>query len=126
TGTGERQIRPRLTVATPPTPWPRERPLGAPFENEWAPASREPISMRPDTLVGMQSEWRWFFASIRDSILHPRAFASQLAREHFGLAGVFVVIAAGISLSVSIDAIVILSKGADPLADLTRLVIDAF
>ena len=74
----------------------------------------------------MESEWRWFGASLRDALLRPRRFAAALAREHFGLAGVLVVLVAGIALSISVDTAVIVSKGADPFADLTRLVIDAF
>ena len=74
----------------------------------------------------MQSEWRWFGATVRDALVRPRRFAAALAREHFGLAGVLVVIFAGIALSITVDAVVILSKDADPLADPTRLVFDAF
>jgi hypothetical protein len=73
-----------------------------------------------------ESEWRWFGASVRDSLIRPRQFAHALAREHFGLAGVLVVIGAGIALSLTIDAVVILSKGGDPMAALTRLIVDAF
>src|SRR2546422_880514 len=39
----------------------------------------------------MQSEWRWFGATLGDSLLRPRRFASTLGREHYGLAGVVVV-----------------------------------
>jgi len=47
----------------------------------------------------MQSEWRWFGATLGDSLLRPRRFASTLGREHYGLAGVLVVFVAGIALS---------------------------
>ncbi|TMD59567.1 MAG: hypothetical protein E6I87_08985 [Chloroflexi bacterium] len=74
----------------------------------------------------MQSEWRWFGGTLRDSWLRPRHFASTLGREHYGLAGILVVLVSGIALSIAIDAAVLLSKGFNPLAaDPTRLVLDA-
>src|SRR5919198_3254207 len=73
-----------------------------------------------------ESEWRWFGQSVRDSLLRPRRFAAALGEEHFGLAGVLVVVIAGVALSVAVDCVVILSKGADPTADLNRLAFDAF
>ena len=71
------------------------------------------------------SEWRWFRASLADALIRPRRFAGELAREHFGLAGVLVALVAGMALSVTVDVAVVLSKGADPLGLLTRLVVDA-
>ena len=73
-----------------------------------------------------ESEWRWFGQSVRDSLLRPRRFAAALGEEHFGLAGVLVVVIAGVALSLAVDCVVILSKGADPTADLNRLAFDAF
>ncbi|MCA1683263.1 MAG: hypothetical protein LC685_04665, partial [Actinobacteria bacterium] len=49
----------------------------------------------------------------------------SLAREHYGLAGVLVSILAGMALSLSVDALVIASKGLDPLEFTNRLLIDA-
>src|SRR5919204_541692 len=46
-----------------------------------------------------ESEWRWFGQSVRDSLLRPRRFAAALGEEHFGLAGVLVVVIAGVALS---------------------------
>lgn len=48
-----------------------------------------------------------------------------MANEHYGLAGLVVVLVAGIALSVTIDVAIILSKGAEPSALLVRLVLDA-
>lgn len=72
-----------------------------------------------------ETEWQWFRHAIRDSILRPRRFAASLAHEHYGLAGVVVAILAGIALSVSVDALVIASKGLSPLDFTSRLLIDA-
>src|SRR5258708_21328280 len=72
-----------------------------------------------------ETEWQWFRRSIRDSIVRPRLFAASLAREHYGLAGVLVAVIAGIALSVSVDALVIASKGLDPLSFTNRLLTHA-
>ncbi len=74
----------------------------------------------------MQSEWRWFRASLVESLVHPGQFARTLPREHYGLASVLVALIAGAALSVTVDALVILSKQADPLAFAPRVLADAF
>jgi len=72
-----------------------------------------------------ETEWQWFRRSVRDSLLHPGRFAAGLAREHYGLAGVLVALIAGAVLSISVDALVIASKGLN-VPDFTgRLVTDA-
>lgn len=72
-----------------------------------------------------ENEWGWFRASVADALWRPRRFARNAASEHYGLAGLAVVLAAGVALSVTIDVAVILSKGADPLAFVVRLGLDA-
>ena len=72
-----------------------------------------------------ETEWQWFRRSIRDSLLRPGRFAASLAREHYGLAGVLVALLAGIALSVSVDALVLASKGASVTAFVTRILLDA-
>lgn len=72
-----------------------------------------------------ESEWQWFRRSIRDSLLRPRRFAASLAREHYGLAGVLVAILAGIALSLSVDSLVLASKGSSVLDFTARVLIDA-
>ena len=79
----------------------------------------------PDVDDSDETEWQWFRHAIRDSIVRPRRFASSLAREHYGLAGVVVALLAGIALSVSVDALVIASKGLTPLDFTSRIFIDA-
>jgi hypothetical protein len=74
----------------------------------------------------VESEWAWFRGSLAESLVRPGLFARRLAREHYGLAGVFVALLAGAALSVTIDVGVILSRGADPLAFVPRLLADAF
>lgn len=72
------------------------------------------------------TELGWFRAELFRSIVSPRAFARELAREHFGLAGVLVALIAGMALSISVDALVLATKGISPAGFVTRLVIDAF
>ncbi|HEX9494455.1 MAG TPA: Yip1 family protein [Candidatus Limnocylindria bacterium] len=72
-----------------------------------------------------ETEWQWFRRAIRDSLLRPSAFASSLAREHYGLAGVLVALLAGFALSVSVDWLVLASKGLSPLSFATRILLDA-
>src|SRR5258708_630819 len=62
-----------------------------------------------------ETEWQWFRRAIRDSLLRPSAFASSLAREHYGLAGVLVALLAGFALSVSVDWLGPPSQGPRPL-----------
>ncbi|HEV2010193.1 MAG TPA: Yip1 family protein [Candidatus Limnocylindria bacterium] len=73
----------------------------------------------------VEGEWQWFRRSIRDSLLRPRRFAASLAREHYGLAGVLVVILAGIALSVAVDSLVITSKGLSVPDFASRILVDA-
>ena len=73
-----------------------------------------------------ENEWGWFRTSLADSLVRPRRFAQRVAREHYGLAGIVVALVAGVALSVAVDVAVILSKAADPLAFITRLLLDAF
>jgi hypothetical protein len=70
-------------------------------------------------------ELAWFRGEIWRSISRPRAFARDLAREHYGLAGVAVAIVAGVGLSVGIDLLVLASKGISPSAFVPRMLIDA-
>jgi len=72
------------------------------------------------------TELGWFRAELFRSIVAPRTFARELAREHFGLAGVLVALIAGMALSISVDALVLATKGMSPAGFVARLVIDAF
>jgi hypothetical protein len=72
------------------------------------------------------TELGWFRAELFRSIVSPRAFARELAREHFGLAGVLVALIAGMALSITVDALVLATKGITPGGFVSRLVIDAF
>ena len=73
----------------------------------------------------LETEWQWFRRSIRDSLVRPSRFAASLPREHYGLAGVLVVLLAGIALSASVDALVLASKGIGLFDFSTRILIDA-
>lgn len=79
----------------------------------------------PDVDESYETEGQWFRRAIRDSIMRPRRFAASLGREHYGLAGVVVALLAGIALSVSVDALVIASKGLSPFDFTSRILIDA-
>lgn len=70
-------------------------------------------------------ELAWFRGEIWRSVVRPRDFARDLAREHYGLAGVLVAVVAGIGLSFGIDLLVLASKGIPASAFAGRLVIDA-
>src|SRR3981189_2310796 len=72
-----------------------------------------------------ETEWQWFRRAIRDSLFRPSPFATSLAREHYGLAGVLVSILAGIALSVSIDWLVLASKGLNGLSFVGLIFLDA-
>jgi hypothetical protein len=72
-----------------------------------------------------ETEWQWFRRSVRDSLFRPRQFAGGLAREHYGLAGVLVALIAGFVLSLSVDALVIASKGLSVPDFAGRLIVDA-
>ena len=68
---------------------------------------------------------QWFLEQLRLSLIAPRLFAGSLVREHFGLAGIVVASAAGASLSLGIDLLVIAARDLDPLAFTPRLLTDA-
>lgn len=70
-------------------------------------------------------ELAWFRGEIWRSLFRPRDFAADLAREHFGIAGVLVAVVAGIALSIGIDLLVLASKGLSGTGFVPRLVIDA-
>lgn len=72
-----------------------------------------------------RGELAWFRHELGRALWQPRAFARSLAREHYGIAGMFVSLAAGFALSLSIDSLVLTSRGLDPLRSVTLLVMDA-
>jgi hypothetical protein len=72
-----------------------------------------------------ETEWQWFRRAIRDSLIRPGRFAASLAREHYGLAGVLVALLAGVALSVSVDALVLASKGLRAPDFAGRIIVDA-
>ncbi len=74
----------------------------------------------------MQSEVGWFWSEVWRALLRPVDFARSIATEHFGLAGVLVAVFAGAAVSLSIDVVVLVSKGLDPMTFVSRLLIDAF
>lgn len=71
------------------------------------------------------SELAWFRSEVLRSIVQPRSFARSLAREHFGLAGVLIVIAAGIALSLTIDGLVLAAKGMSLENFVSRLIVES-
>jgi hypothetical protein len=75
--------------------------------------------------VEAASELAWFRSELWRSLIRPRSFAGDLAREHYGLAGVLVALVAGIGLSVGVDLLVLASKGISPASFVSRMVIDA-
>ena len=70
-------------------------------------------------------ELAWFRAEVLRSIVHPRSFARSLAEEHFSLAGVLVVVGAGIALSLTIDLLVLAAKGISPGPFVARLIFES-
>ena len=70
-------------------------------------------------------ELAWFRGEVLRSIVRPRTFARSLAREHFGLAGLLVVVGAGIALSITIDLLVLAAKGIGPGTFIARLIIES-
>jgi len=72
-----------------------------------------------------RSELAWFRHVAGRALWRPRSFARSLAHEHFGIAGVLVALVAGSALSLSIDWLVLTSRGFDPLRFGTTLVFDA-
>jgi hypothetical protein len=75
--------------------------------------------------VESTGELAWFRGEIVRSIVRPRSFAKSLAREHFGLAGVLIVIGSGIALSLTIDLLVLAAKGISPTSFIARLIIES-
>lgn len=73
----------------------------------------------------VETEWQWFGGVVRDSLLRPRRFADAQAREHYGLAGVLVAFIAGMLLSLSVDALVVVSKAFSPFDFVGRAIADA-
>ena len=71
------------------------------------------------------SELAWFRGEVLRSIVRPRSFAKSLAQEHFGLAGVLIVVGAGIALSLTIDALVLATKGLSPASFVARLIFES-
>jgi hypothetical protein len=76
--------------------------------------------------VESTGELGWFRHEVIRSITHPRSFAKSLATEHFGVAGVLVVIGAGIALSLAIDALVLAVQGISPTNFFARLMYESF
>ena len=72
-----------------------------------------------------RGELAWFRHETSRALWRPRSFARSLAREHYGIAGVLVALVAGSALSLSIDWLVLTSRGFDPLRFGTTLVLDA-
>jgi hypothetical protein len=75
--------------------------------------------------VESAGELAWFRGEVLRSIARPRSFARSLAREHFGLAGVLVVVGAGIALSLTVDAVVLAAKGLSPWTFVSRLIFES-
>jgi len=76
--------------------------------------------------VESTGELAWFRAEVLRSIVRPRSFARSLAREHFGLAGLLIVVVAGIALSLTVDALVLAAKGLSPGTFIARLIFESF
>jgi hypothetical protein len=75
--------------------------------------------------VESTGELAWFRGEVFRSIVRPRSFARSLAREHFGLAGVLIVVGAGIAFSLTIDALVLATKGISPASFVARLIFES-
>jgi len=75
--------------------------------------------------VESTGELDWFRAEVVRSIVRPRSFARSLAREHFGLAGVLIVVGAGIALSFTIDLLVLAAKGIPPATFIARVIFES-
>jgi len=76
--------------------------------------------------VESTGELAWFRGEVFRSIVRPRSFARSLAREHFGLAGLLIVVVAGIALSLTVDALVLAAKGLSPGTFIARLIFESF
>jgi hypothetical protein len=75
--------------------------------------------------VETTGELGWFRSEVFRSIIRPQSFARSLGREHFGLAGVLVALAAGMGLSITVDTLVVAAKGLSPLPSLSRLLFES-
>jgi Yip1-like protein len=75
--------------------------------------------------VESTGELAWFRAEVIRSIVRPRSFARSLAREHFGLAGVLIVVGSGIALSLTIDLLVLAAKPISPGSFVARLIFES-
>jgi Yip1-like protein len=75
--------------------------------------------------VESTGELAWFRGEVLRSIVRPRSFARSLAREHFGLAGVLIVVGSGIALLFTIDLLVLAAKGLPPVSFIARLIIES-
>lgn len=71
------------------------------------------------------SELEWFRGEVWRSLIRPRSFARDLAREHYGIAGVLVAVAAGAGLSLGIDLLVLASKDIPATSFLGQVSTDA-
>jgi len=76
--------------------------------------------------VESTGEFGWLRAEVVRSIIRPQSFARSLARDHFGLAGVLVALAAGAGLSIGVDSLVVAAKGLSPVPFLSRLLFESF
>ena len=70
-------------------------------------------------------ELAWFRGEVLRSLVRPRSFARSLASEHFGLAGVLIAVGAGITLSLTIDVLVLATKGLSPGGFVARLTFES-
>lgn len=70
-------------------------------------------------------ELAWFRGEVLRSLVRPRSFARSLASEHFGLAGVLIAVGAGITLSLTIDVLVLATKGLSPGGFVARLIFES-
>ena len=71
-----------------------------------------------------EGELAWFRRQLGRALWDPREFARALPLEHFGIASVLAALLAGFALSLAIDVLVLASRGFDPLAFLSRLLLD--
>lgn len=70
-------------------------------------------------------ELAWLRGEMARALVRPRTFARSLAYEHFGLAGLVVVLACGFAFSLAVDSAVLTSKSRPPLEFAGRILADA-